>query len=51
MLVVMLKVTLVVFAGTVTLDGTFAAALLLDRSTTIPPLGAALLNVTVPVEV
>src|SRR3989441_12848572 len=38
-------------AGTVTLDGTVAApVLLLDRLTTAPPLGAAALSVTVPVE-
>src|ERR1700730_18436476 len=49
-LVVMLNVALVVLAGTVTLACTCAAALLLDRLTDTPPLGAALLSVTVPVE-
>ncbi len=33
-----------------TLKGTCAAALLLERLTTAPPLGAALLNVRLPVE-
>ena len=37
--------------GTVTLAGTVATpVLLLDRLTTAPPLGAAALNVTVPVD-
>jgi hypothetical protein len=36
--------------GTVTLLGTVAAAWSLDRATTAPPAGAALLSVTVPVE-
>ena len=41
----------VAFAGTVTLAGTCAAApLLLERVTTAPPVGAALVSVTVPVE-
>jgi hypothetical protein len=31
-------------------DGTVAAELLLDRAIEMPPLGAALLKVTVPVE-
>ena len=38
-------------AGTVTLAGTIAtAALLLDKETAAPPLGAGALNVTVPVD-
>ena len=37
-------------AGTVTLAGTVAAALLLDRVTTAPPAGAALASVTVAVD-
>src|SRR6266852_3310931 len=49
-LVVMLNVALATFAGTVTVDCTWAAALLLDRFTNTPPAGAALLSVTVPVE-
>ena len=36
--------------ATVTLAGTVAAALLLERVTRAPPAGAALLSVTVPVE-
>jgi hypothetical protein len=43
------KVALVAPAGTVTLAGTVATAvLLLDRVTTVPPDGAGLFNVTVP---
>ena len=43
------KVALVEPAGTVTLAGTVATAVLpLDRVTTAPPAGAAPLNVTVP---
>jgi hypothetical protein len=38
-------------AATVTLPGTVADALLLDKLTAAPPVGAALLSVTVPVEV
>ena len=49
-LVVMLKVALVALAGTATGDCTWAAALLLDRLTDMPPLGAALVSVTVPME-
>jgi len=37
-------------AATVTLAGTCAAGLLLTKVTTAPPVGATLLNVTVPVE-
>jgi hypothetical protein len=44
------KVTLVAPAGTVTLEGTLAAELLLERETCAPPAGAAPLSVTVPVE-
>ncbi len=46
-----MKVALVAPAGTVTLAGTVATAvLLLDRVTTAPPAGAAALSVTVPCE-
>jgi hypothetical protein len=44
------NVALVDPAATVTLDGTVAEALLLERLTMAPPLGAAPLRVTVPVE-
>jgi hypothetical protein len=37
-------------AATVTLPGTFAAALLLASDTIMPPAGAALVNLTVPVD-
>lgn len=47
----MVNVRLVLPAATVTLDGTVAAAvLLLDSATTLPPEGAADVNVTVPVD-
>src|SRR6266481_3291483 len=49
-LVVMLNVALVALAGTMTDNCTWAATLLLDRLTDMPPLGAALVSVTVPVE-
>ena len=44
------NVALMAPAGTVTLDGTLARPLLLERKTTAPPLGAGALSVTVPVE-
>jgi hypothetical protein len=44
------KLAVVPPAGTVTLAGTVAAALLLDSVTAAPPDGAGALNVTVPVE-
>jgi hypothetical protein len=49
-LVVTVNVALLAPAATVTLEGTVAADALLERSTTTPPLGAAPLSVTVPVE-
>ena len=49
--VVTAKVALVVPPGTVTLAGTVATvALLLERETRAPPLGAGALRVTLPVE-
>jgi hypothetical protein len=44
------NVALVAPAGTVTVEGTLAAALLLDSVTCTPPAGAGPLSVTVPVE-
>ena len=49
-MVVTVKVAVALPAGTITLAGTVAAALFLDKATEMPPLGAALLKVTVPVE-
>src|SRR5438477_8143888 len=49
-LVLIVKVALVLPAGTVTLEGTLAAALLLESVTSAPPAEAGPLSVTVPVE-
>jgi hypothetical protein len=48
--VVIVNVTVVCPAGTVTLAGTVAAVLVSDRDTTAPPVGAVPFSVTVPVE-
>ena len=48
--VVAVKPALVWPAGTTTLDGTLATALLLERNTPAPPVGAAMFRVTVPIE-
>ena len=48
--VLTVNIPLVYPAMTVTLDGTVAADALLERLTTAPPLGAAPLRVTVPVD-
>ena len=48
--VVTVNVAVVLPAATVAVAGTVAAVLLLDRATEIPPLGAAPLKVTVPVD-
>jgi hypothetical protein len=48
--VVTLKVAVVLPAATATEAGTAAAALLLDKATETPPIGAAALRVIVPVE-
>ena len=45
------KVALVAPAGTVTLEGTLAAPLLLESMTCAPPVGAGAPSVTMPVEV
>ena len=47
--VLIVKVAVVLAAGTVTLEGTLAAALLLESVTSAPPAGAGPLSVTVPV--
>src|SRR5437762_13932470 len=44
------KVAVVLPAGTVTVEGTLAAALLLESVTCAPPAGAGPLSVTVPVD-
>src|SRR5947207_14192308 len=49
-LVLIVKVAVVLAAGTVTLEGTLAAVLLLESVTCAPPAGAGPLSVTVPVE-
>jgi hypothetical protein len=48
--VLTVNVALVAPAGTVTLEGTLAAPLLLERAICAPPAGAGPLKVTVPVE-
>jgi hypothetical protein len=48
--VVTVKVAVVLPAATATEAGTAATVLLLDKVTETPPVGAALLKVTVPVE-
>src|ERR1700724_3521015 len=48
--VAIVKLALVCPAATVTLAGTVAAALLRDSVTIVPPVGAAAVRVTVPVE-
>src|SRR6516162_7993475 len=47
--VLIVKVALLLPAGTVTLEGTLAAALLLESITCAPAVGAGPLSVTVPV--
>ena len=48
--VLTVKVALVAPAGTVTLEGTLAAPLSLERKTWAPPAGAGPVRVTVPME-
>ena len=48
--VLIVKVALLLPAGTVTLEGTLAAALLLESITCAPPAGADPLSITVPTE-
>lgn len=48
--VVTVKVAVALPEGTVTLAGTVAEELLLDSATAMPPVGAAALRVTVPVD-
>src|SRR5437762_986595 len=48
--VLTVKVAVVLAAGTVTVEGTLAAALLLESVTCAPPAGAGPLSVTVPVD-
>ena len=49
-LVLIVKVAVVLPAGTVTLAGTLADALLLERVTCVPPAGANPLSITVPMD-
>jgi hypothetical protein len=49
-LVVTVKVAVVDPAGTVTCTGTYAIVPVVHSATTMPPAGAALLRVTVPVD-
>jgi hypothetical protein len=49
-LVLIVKVAVLLPAGTVTLEGTLAAALLLESATCAPAPGAGPLSVTVPVD-